>query len=1163
MINLKNQKRNKRGKRKSIQTFRKSLRLLGVNSAGLRSKLTTFRKVLFDLQPSVFFIEETKYKDEGKLKLDNYVIFELLRKDKEGGGLALGCAKELRPVWMREGDDNVETLTVEIFVKNMRIRCCVAYGCQESDSVERKDAFWTYLDEEVLEADNTGSGFILHFDGNLWAGKDIIPGDPHQQNRNGKLFQEFLERYPHLTVVNALPLCEGLITRRRICKGKIEESVLDFFLVCNRVLPFVTKMVIDEKKNHILTNYQRGGRAINSDHFTEYMDIDLELINEKPERIELFNFKDENSQLIFKKSTSETYEFTNCFLDEAPLKIQVENWRKVLNSHCKNAFKKIRIRKKKVKPISPSIATLINQRNTLSDAHENQKKIELIEEEIAEKVALQNRNIIVKNFKQLSDNCENVNLQKMWKLMKNLWPKNNSVIPTAKRNHRGKVVSGPTEIKNVLSREYKERLRSRPYRPDLKHFMGMKKTIFKMKMKLARSRKSKPWNMSDLERALSDLKKNKSRDFEGFINEIFKKDIIGDNLKISLLVMFNKLKVKQLIPTYYNFANITTVPKLGSRIEPKNERGIFRIPVIRYIMMRLIYNMKYEKIDRSMSDCQMGARKKKGCKNNIFVINGLIHDVLKSKKNKAIVLQIYDYAQMFDSINLQQALSDIYDAGVDDDTLSLLYDANKEIQMSVKTTNGLTDRQTLQNIVLQGDTWGSILASVHVDNIGKECLEEGHGYLYKNTLKVGFLGLVDDIIGVTEAGLDAQKLNAFMNIKTAEKTLQFGQTKCKSMLVGKNTETVINNELLVDTWEVKHSETGEEEIIENYKGLSAIGKAEEYKYLGFMISNKGDNMANIQQVKKKSIGVIRKLIRKLNSLNLKTYYFECAIILMNAILRPTILYAADMYYNLKENELRHLERIEEEYLRKVFKTKRGCPIVQLYLEGGQYPARFEIQRMRCLYLKYVLHQDDNTLLKRFFDLQLEHSSKGDWVNTCLADLQELNIKESFDEIRKMGQNEFSNMLKMKIKKNALQYLIQKQRSKGTEITYSDIEMADYLKPFNSKLSIEQKQKLFAIRNRMVEISENFPGKEISSICHCGTTETMSHIYYCEKWNNGIQPSLKYEKIFTGRISDQIMIFEKFEENFGKREKMNETMNEKQKPPCDPCDPLSCTVDSNG
>ena len=76
-------------------------------------------------------------------------------------------------------------------------------------------------------------------------------------------------------------------------------------------------------------------------------------------------------------------------------------------------------------------------------------------------------------------------------------------------------------------------------------------------------------------------------------------------------------------------------------------------------------------------------------------------------------------------------------------------------------------------------------------------------------------------------------------------------------------------------------------------------------------------MANINQVRKKSIGVIRKLIRKLNSLNLKTYYFDCAIILLNSILQPTILYTADMYYNLNENKVRHLERIEGEYLRKV------------------------------------------------------------------------------------------------------------------------------------------------------------------------------------------------------------------------------------------------------
>ena len=204
-----------------------------MNSAGLKSKLTTFKKVIADLEPSVFFIEETKYQDSGKLKLgNNFLIYELIRQGKNGGGLALGCHKDLHPVWVREGNNFVEALSVEIFLKNMKIRCCVAYGPQETDSVEKKEAFWNYLDADVLEASKSGAGFILHCDGNLWAGSSVIPGDVRPQNKNGKLFEEFLKRNPSLSVVNTLPQCQGLITRSRMKDGKLEESILDFFIVC-------------------------------------------------------------------------------------------------------------------------------------------------------------------------------------------------------------------------------------------------------------------------------------------------------------------------------------------------------------------------------------------------------------------------------------------------------------------------------------------------------------------------------------------------------------------------------------------------------------------------------------------------------------------------------------------------------------------------------------------------------------------------------------------------------------------------------------------------------------------------------------------------------------------------------------------------------------------
>ena len=72
--------------------------------------------------------------------------------------------------------------------------------------------------------------------------------------------------------------------------------------------------------------------------------------------------------------------------------------------------------------------------------------------------------------------------------------------------------------------------------------------------------------MSDLETALGDLKNNRSRDPYGLINEIFKKNVIGKDMKKSLLMKFNNLKINQKIAIFMNFTNITTVRKKGSRL---------------------------------------------------------------------------------------------------------------------------------------------------------------------------------------------------------------------------------------------------------------------------------------------------------------------------------------------------------------------------------------------------------------------------------------------------------------------------------------------------------------------------------------------------------------------------------------------------------------------
>ena len=165
---------NRRGLRKSKnRKCNQKLKLIGFNSAGLSSKLSSLDHILSAIQPSIFFIQETKMRRQGRIKTktsEKYQVFELIRKEKQGGGLAIGVVNDLDPVWVGEGDDEVEVLVIEVKVVDLKIRCICAYGPQEKDAQERKLNFWSRLSEEVSEAMENETAIIIQMDGNLWQG---------------------------------------------------------------------------------------------------------------------------------------------------------------------------------------------------------------------------------------------------------------------------------------------------------------------------------------------------------------------------------------------------------------------------------------------------------------------------------------------------------------------------------------------------------------------------------------------------------------------------------------------------------------------------------------------------------------------------------------------------------------------------------------------------------------------------------------------------------------------------------------------------------------------------------------------------------------------------------------------------------------------------------
>ena len=139
----------KRGKRKSMKKYvQESMFILGNNSAGLMNKLESFSRNVEKFKPGVFFVQETKSRRKNQIKLDDYIIFEYIRKDKGGGGLLTAVHKSLKPVSISE-DDDVEILVVEGNINDRKTRFVNGYGPQETCNDETREKFFNRLDIEV------------------------------------------------------------------------------------------------------------------------------------------------------------------------------------------------------------------------------------------------------------------------------------------------------------------------------------------------------------------------------------------------------------------------------------------------------------------------------------------------------------------------------------------------------------------------------------------------------------------------------------------------------------------------------------------------------------------------------------------------------------------------------------------------------------------------------------------------------------------------------------------------------------------------------------------------------------------------------------------------------------------------------------------------------
>ena len=150
-------------------------------------------------------------------------------------------------------------------------------------------------------------------------------------------------------------------------------------------------------------------------------------------------------------------------------------------------------------------------------------------------------------------------------------------------------------------------------------------------------------------------------------------------------------------------------------------------------------------------------------------------------------------------------------------------------------------------------------------------------------------------------------------------------------------------------------------------------------------------MKNFKSRVNKGTGIVNGIMTKLEGIPFGKYYFEVAMILRNSLLVSSVLCNSESWYNVTKTEQDFLETVDVMLMRNILKAPKSTPKEMLYLELGCTRFRDIIRKRRLSFLHYILNEPSDSLVNRFFEVQIRTRKSKDWVTTVLKDLELLGI----------------------------------------------------------------------------------------------------------------------------------------------------------------------------
>lgn len=496
-----------------------------------------------------------------------------------------------------------------------------------------------------------------------------------------------------------------------------------------------------------------------------------------------------------------------------------------------------------------------------------------------------------------------------------------------------------------------------------------------------------------------------------------------------LLKLFNHMLHEEYFPKTWSDGFIVPLFKSGDKDEPSNYRGLTIASCLgklftKILNIRLVEFLEDNKI---LSSNQIGFRKKQRTSDHILVVKTII-DSFRAKR-KPLYICFVDLRKAFDTVWRDGLIYKLIKYKISSKFINIIKSMYSNVQASVKTGDGLTDKFPIEIGTRQGCNLSPSLFNVFINDLPQILLCKECDYIEINNTKLNCLMFADDILmfSKSETGMATclKKLESFCN----KWKLIINTTKTKIMVLNR-----------------KKKETSKFKVYNK-----TIESVNSYSYLGVEFSSSGSFSLAIKRLYNKACKAYFSLRQEFNFYNNTSP--SVILKLFDTMIKPIMLYGSEIWgcFLWRKNDITSInkqfycltqkfESLQIKVCKNALGLQRNAPNLTALAELGRYPLMGDIIKNIVSYWQYILSKGEDSLLPNCLgaSIGLDRNNIPSYYSRiksilaaldcrfCIYKVPEKQIRQYSNDIRKKYREQFTAYFFEQIAAGAGRFEIYKQ-----------------------------------------------------------------------------------------------------------------------------------------